>query len=206
MREIILYKGNRCHVYPTDVVTVIDDSDYELCMGSLRQGCHWYLHHNKYARGICMIDGCIAEVAIHQVILNSFKGKIDHIDGNGLNNLRANLRLCNHAQNMRNRKRSISGKLKGVRKHWNSRYIVEITCDKRRHYLGTFETEEEAGSVYDIHAILFFKDFACLNFPEKALLYKKELEDNSGLVPDKYKKRIACGERGHVDKYLTYEI
>lgn len=76
---------------------------------------------------------------------------IDHIDGNGLNNSIANLRLASRTQNMCNRtafKNNKSG-MKGVYLDRRSgKWRSEIKFNRVRHHLGRYETAEEAYSAY----------------------------------------------------------
>ncbi len=93
---------------------------------------------------------------------------VDHIDHNGLNNCKANLRLCTTAQNIRN-SLSIKGatsKYKGVswdkiRRKWH----VGVRLNNKRHYVGYFTDEIAAAKAYDEKAKVLHREFACLNFP-----------------------------------------
>jgi len=105
---------------------------------------------------------------MHRFILNAPRHKlVDHIDGNGLNNRKANLRLCNHSQNAWNR-RPNSGchsKYKGV--YWNKdkkKWHATISKSYKRIHLGYFDNEIEAARAYDKKAKEFFGEFAYLNF------------------------------------------
>lgn len=101
--------------------------------------------------------------------------EIDHKDGNGLNNIKKNLRLCSCIQNQQNRIKRGTGKCgskyKGVfyRKRRSDgkkgRCFAYITIDKARFNLGTFDTDIEAAKEYDSKALYYFKEFARLNFP-----------------------------------------
>ncbi len=96
--------------------------------------------------------------------------QVDHINGNGLDNRKCNLRLATAAQNSRNRRRTggRSSRYKGVSfiksKH---RYVAEITFNGRRMSLGHFKSEIEAACAYDKAAKKYHKEFAALNFPSK---------------------------------------
>ena len=74
---------------------------------------------------------------------------IDHINGDRLDNRKANLRICTHAENMRNRKRNknCSSGFKGVEKRGN-KWSSRITFNGIRHYLGSFDTPEKAHAAY----------------------------------------------------------
>jgi len=93
---------------------------------------------------------------------------VDHINHNGLDNRKANLRLCTRAQNCYNRRslRNKSSKYKGVT--WDKGrklFIVHIRHNGKRYYLGRFKSEIKAAKAYDKKAKELFGKFAFLNFP-----------------------------------------
>lgn len=76
-------------------------------------------------------------------------GMIDHIDGNPLNNLFANLRESNHSLNGQNQKAWRNGKLIGTSWHKRrNKYIAAIKLNGKRIHLGYFETEALAHEAY----------------------------------------------------------
>lgn len=103
------------------------------------------------------------EHLFHRIIMKAKKGQfIDHIDGDKTNNRKSNLRFCTHSQNMKNRKIHSNNKsgFKGVylvKK--TGRWRVQITCDGRRHYFGTYIRPEDAYSVYLENAEIIHGDF-----------------------------------------------
>jgi hypothetical protein len=69
----------------------------------------WYairLENLSYAAtGLKLANGKQTVLLMHRLILDSLSGGIvDHVNGNGLDNRRSNLRFCTHSQNMANRK------------------------------------------------------------------------------------------------------
>lgn len=105
---------------------------------------------------------------VHRVIWLMVYGKwpseqIDHIDGNGLNNVLSNLREATAAQNLRNssiRKNNRCG-FKGVyfdRK--KKRFLAGITVNYKRKTLGSFKTAEEAHEAYCKAASVYHGEFA----------------------------------------------
>jgi len=92
---------------------------------------------------------------------------IDHIDGNGLDNRRQNLRPANESTNGANRaisSNNTSG-FKGVVRS-RTKWGAVITPSGRKVWLGTFLTPEDAARAYDAAAAVYFGEFARLNFPQ----------------------------------------
>ncbi len=89
------------------------------------------------------------------------RDKIDHKDGNGLNNRWLNLRECNNSQNCANRGVNKNNKLgiKGVC-YRNGKYTVSIDKDGRKIWLGIYNTPEAASRAYQEAAKKYFGEFA----------------------------------------------
>jgi len=108
-------------------------------------------------------------ISMHNMIMGTIKGKIiDHIDGDGLNNVRKNLRHATHSENMQNRRSCGKSKYLGVtlycvKKRWKY-YKTGISKDNNWIYLGSFKSEEKAARVYDNAARLYFGKNAKTNF------------------------------------------
>jgi hypothetical protein len=92
---------------------------------------------------------------------------VDHIDRNGLNNCRSNLRLCTPAQNCCNTaSRKGTSKYKGVGKGKNEKkWRAQINSNKKICHIGCFSEEIDAAKAYDKKARQLHGQFACLNFP-----------------------------------------
>lgn len=113
--------------------------------------------------------GRFRSLGMHRLILGVDDGVlVDHKDGDGLNNRRANLRPCTHAQNMFNRRlpRNNRSGFKGVYWHKN-RWYAKIQVDRKNIHLGAFTDVEQAAHAYDRAARIHFGEFARLNFPEE---------------------------------------
>jgi len=110
---------------------------------------------------------------MHQFIMNPPKGMVvDHIDGNGLNNRRCNLRICKQQQNIWNRRkksRRASSRYIGVYRytHRPDRWFARVQCDGDKMHLGPFDTEIEAARARDRKAVERFGEYAQLNLPEE---------------------------------------
>ena len=93
--------------------------------------------------------------------------QVDHIDGNGLNNQRNNLRIVTNQQNGMNQKkqrRSTTSRYKGVCWHnKNKGWMAGIKHNRKTIYLGCYETEEEAALAYNTEATRIFGEYAKLN-------------------------------------------
>lgn len=105
---------------------------------------------------------------MHRLILGlqdkpELKG--DHIDGNGLNNQRSNLRIATTGQNNCNRqtqKKYLGVYFNNSREHW-----VAECQSKGQVYRKIRDTEEEAALAYNEMASLYHGEFAKLNIVKK---------------------------------------
>lgn len=136
-------------------VAIVDASDYDLVAAF-----KWYPlkgMHTVYAR---RCDGAM----MHRLILGLRPDERgDHINGDGLDNRRANLRPCTQRQNSFNA-RSFRGKYKGVKweprhRKWRARILVE----RRDIYLGLYKNVDDAARAYNDAARQLFGEFARLN-------------------------------------------
>jgi hypothetical protein len=159
MKEISLSKGK---------FALIDDEDFERV-----SQFKWTLQTGRttyYAARNDTSSGKRKYIYLHRFILDLTDRKlmVDHINGNGLDNRRENLRVCTNGQNQRNKsKASHSTQLyKGVRRRrtLQNRYEARIRVDGQDIYLGRYDTPEEAAIAYDNSAIKYFGEFAKLNF------------------------------------------
>ncbi len=151
------------------LVTIIDAEDLELVSQH-----KWFASRGQntdYALRKQRIDGRQQTVSLHRVLLNAPEGMhVDHLNGDGLDNRKANLRLCTRSENRRNSQRQAGGvsKFKGVSKRPGRRksWVAKIYVGKNQ-YTQCFFTELEAAERYDEMAREHFGEFAKLNFPER---------------------------------------
>jgi hypothetical protein len=151
MKEIPLTKG---------MVAIVDDEDYaELSKYK------WH-YSGKYARRYASVNGKRIYVWMHRVIAGTPDGMdTDHINGNKLDNRRANLRVCTRSQNMHNSATGIknnTSKYKGVTYN-GGKWIASICVNFRKLYLGCFTDERDAATAYNEAAFRLMGDFAQLN-------------------------------------------
>lgn len=157
-------------------VAIVDIEDYGLVM---QHRWHVLEHdpvapgrraHGPYAVYDSRQGGIRVAVYMHQLIAGHPRsGRIDHIDGNGLNNRRSNLRPASKQQNGANARKNPgkSSAYKGVFwDHRRSRWVATIMVDGRTQRLGRFGDEQDAAHAYDAAARASFADFALLNFPD----------------------------------------
>lgn len=110
-------------------------------------------------------------VTMHRQIMKLPKNLcVDHINHNGLDNRRANLRAVSQAQNNVNKPKqsgSYSSKYKGVTSKVDRKWHAYIMQKGKYYYLGSFDDEQAAGRAYDEKAKELFGEYACLNFPKQ---------------------------------------
>lgn len=182
----------------------------------------WQYHKNRnngqeYVRVSIQRNGKMTRIYMHRLILDAYAGqKVDHRDGNGLNNKRSNLRLCTSLQNSRNmkiRKDNTSG-YKGVIWHKHSKkWQANIKTAQGDLYLGVYDSKIEAASAYNIAARKYFGEFARLNdvkeikYP-KAYKKPKSKTGYIGVYPEGKKKKFRAvvgfnGMRIHLGVFDT---
>lgn len=103
---------------------------------------------------------------------------IDHINHNGLDNRKVNLRLCSIKENNQNKlkqQRNSTGYKGVIKEDWA--YAVNIGVNYKLIRVGRFYTLEEAARAYDSAAVYFFGEFASLNFPDEVPIPFLELKE-----------------------------
>jgi hypothetical protein len=100
---------------------------------------------------------------MHREIMKAPRGiLVDHINGDGLDNRRDNLRFATHTQNNAAAKPRNGKKLKGVSLS-RGKWQAEIAVHGRRIYLGRFDSQLDAILAYNNAATELHGDFAFLN-------------------------------------------
>lgn len=154
--QILLFNGE---------IALVDDQDMDDVSRFKWRACP--KGTNVYARSYCRRpDGHKTTQSMHKLITGwTF---VDHINGNGLDNRRANLRQANSHSNGGNRRKvcDSSSIYKGVTWHANAnRWQTVIGVKGRKKYLGLFTNEIDAAIAYDTAAREVFGEYAALNFP-----------------------------------------
>lgn len=109
-------------------------------------------------------------IMMHRQIMKPPKGMvIDHINHNGADNRRCNLRICTQAQNTRNKRRFSAGRsrYRGVSPA-GDKWRATVGHQGRTLYVGLYDTEIEAARARDRKAVELAGEFAVLNFPDEA--------------------------------------
>jgi hypothetical protein len=158
MKELKLTQGK---------VALVDD-----CLFDELNKYKWHLikgRHTYYASSFIKIDDNFVQISMHRFIMGVINSKIqvDHLDHNGLNNQKSNLRLCTRSQNSMNiKKRSnCSSIYKGV--CWDKRrnmWQANGSVNKKQIHIGYYNTEMEAALAYDKFALKTYGEFALINF------------------------------------------
>lgn len=159
MKYLELTRGKRA---------IVDDDDYAL----LSQWKWSAVKGNgKLSNFYAMRGEKRKTIKLHRFIMKAKKGEIiDHLDGNGLNNTKKNLRRCSQQENIRNsrKRRGTSSRYKGV--SWDKRekkWSAYITFDYAKIALGNHDSENEAAIQYNEKAKELFGEFAKLNIISK---------------------------------------
>ena len=146
-------------------VALIDAEDVDRVLQYKWHACHrppnWYAATSAERR-----RGRV--IYLHRLIAGAKPGEhVDHINGDGLDCRRQNVRICTNAENRRNMRstRGVS-RYKGVASSTGNAtriWAAYIWFNNRKIGLGNYETEEEAARAYNAAALNYHGEFACLN-------------------------------------------
>ena len=141
-------------------IALVDDEDFDY----LNQ-FKWYALNGKYvSRAYTMKNGKQRGLLMHRLIMNAPKEmEIDHINGNGLDNQRDNLRVCKKSENLWNSGKSKNNKsgYKGV--CWSKvikKWRVQIMINGKLIYLGVFKNIKDAAMAYKEASLKYHGKFA----------------------------------------------
>lgn len=144
-------------------VALVDDADYELISQynwtATRSGRSFYAVRRGVGGAYCSMHA----------FLTGWPG-VDHINHDGLDNRRCNLREATKSQNAHNMRSNlgVTSSYKGV--SWykrDSTWEAKIKTDGQYRFLGRFADEEAAARAYDAAALAAWGEYAYLNFPPK---------------------------------------
>jgi hypothetical protein len=146
---------------PNGQLSLISSSDWDNVSKYRWHNSDGYVKTNRSApqRGL---------LQLHRLIMDPPAGMdVDHINGNGLDNRRCNLRIATRSQNRMNeriRPAKATSRFKGV--SWNTKsrcWVVNLKLNGEQKHLGSFPCEIAAANAYDDEAIRLFGDFAATN-------------------------------------------
>lgn len=143
---------------------VIDKADHDLV-----KSFHWVaLSSGRRTYAVCREGG--GYLLMHRLITGAPDGlDVDHVDGDGLNNTRKNLRACSRSENIANTPRRSNNRsgFKGVSWHRGARkWRATIRQDGKQRHLGFFSDAKDAARAYDEVARELWGHHAYVNFPE----------------------------------------
>jgi len=154
-----------------DKEAMVDDCDYNM-LSAYRW--YWALKpRSKFGYAVADLHNIdnefgVRHVTMHRMLLKPDRGKVvDHVNGNGLDNRRENIRICTLSQNNANfavgGKRNKSG-YKGVSWHKSTqKWRATLLLGGKQHYLGIFDDKLEAARAYNVEALKCFGEFARIN-------------------------------------------
>lgn len=146
---------------------LVDDEDFEWL-----NRWKWFARETRelwYAGRFEFENKKRKQIHMHRLIMKTPSYlDVDHIDRNGLNNQKYNLRNCTRSQNQKNRKKQDNNTSGFMGVSWDksrNKYKAKIKLNGKTINLGRFQQALDAAKVYDQAAIKYHKEFATLNFP-----------------------------------------
>jgi len=164
----VLPAGARAIPLTQGKYALVDEADYadlirhSWCVSKNTSG---YNGHRKTFYAVRSEKG--RATLMHRQVMAAKQGQlVDHINHNGLDNRRSNLRLCSKAENSRNQRghRGGSSRYKGVScDRRSAKWQAGISYEGKYHFLGQFDSEIAAARAYNEKARELFGEFAYLN-------------------------------------------
>jgi len=159
---ILLYPDRAEFCLSNGMRAIVDRQDLDLV-----RDYTWTAH--SVGNAYYAVGGYKPQRSMHRIILPDAP-EVDHINHNGLDNRRINLRSASRAENARNRakQKTNSGKspLKGVTLD-NGRWRAVIYVNNKKISLGSFNSDIEAAKAYDTAARQHYGEYAKTNFGDE---------------------------------------
>jgi hypothetical protein len=190
-------------------VALIDDDDYEVIASM-----NWRVSGAGTKR-VYAVTGTKPAVYMHRLITECPPGfVVDHLNEDGLDNRRCNLRVCTHRENIARSntapKQSASGFI-GVFRNKHSLTFYAKLSNRR---LGAYRRAEDAARAYDAAARAEFGEYARLNFPGEHAPAPPREDNRLGDIPykgvssfrGKFRARVTVdGKEKHVGVFSSLE-
>lgn len=160
-REILI-KGHK---------VLVDEEDF-----AFLARFNWHVKPDKntcYAATPIFFGGKRTSLLMHRLLMCLSQKMVDHINGNGLDNRKANLRFANSQQNAWNRRTNNKHGYRGVN-NWRDKFYARSRIKGKARYAGPFLTAAEAAKAYDNMIIKDHGEYALLNFPTAWRTFLKE--------------------------------
>jgi hypothetical protein len=189
MKEIPLTQGQ---------VALVDDEDYEKVsqynwFAEKSRNTYYALSHPGYKNRI--------KVRMHRLVMDCSEGMfVDHIDGNGLNNQKSNLRICTHRQNTQNKHIEKTSIYPGV--HWVNKlqkWQAHIQLSGKIVYLGVFKNEIDAFRAYYDEVLKIGEEVMGFSYP-----FAPEGKNDSYLI-NRYPKHVMGINLTNPDDVIYFE-
>ena len=147
---------------------IVDDEDYDYLM-------QWKWQARKSHRTYYAVRTCYCfppnkatrhTIRMHRVIMDVPQGKeTDHINHDGLDNRKQNIRVCTRVENGRNQRprKNTSSRYKGV-SVFETQWRAQIGHNGKKKHIGLYRSEVDAAKAYDKEAKRLFGEFAYVNF------------------------------------------
>lgn len=142
----------------------VDDSDFELV-----NEFNWteiVSGNTSYAEATYFIGHSKKRIRMHRLISGYLY--VDHVNSDGLDNRKENLRESNSSLNAANRRKPTTknqSQYKGVSLRKTGKWKAQVTFNYKTYHLGTYSSEIDAAKAYDEAAFGFWGEHARLNFP-----------------------------------------
>ncbi|MGB4824970.1 MAG: hypothetical protein WBP82_08725 [Leuconostoc mesenteroides] len=143
-------------------ITIIDDEDFDK-INHIKWSAN-YCGGKYYARGYCKITK--KNICLHNILLpKKDNSKVDHKNGDSLDNRKSNLRYLTLLCNRKNRRmqKNNTTEHRGVYLTNKNKYAASIRDNNKLIQLGLFNTKEEAALAYNNAATKYHKEFVRLN-------------------------------------------